>query len=51
MGEKTELELNEANVKPMTKNFKVNLKKGNVLFVKREIWMKTLNSAVTAVQS
>jgi len=30
LGEKTELELNEANVKPMTKNFKAKLKKGNV---------------------
>ena len=30
LGEKTELELNEANVKPMTKNFKAKLKRGNV---------------------
>lgn len=30
LGEKSELELNEANVKPMTKNFKAKLKRGNV---------------------
>ena len=30
LGEKSELELNEANVKPMTKNFSANLKRGNV---------------------
>ena len=30
LGEKSELELNEASVKPMTKNFKAKLKKGNV---------------------
>ncbi len=30
IGEKSELELTAANVKPMTKNFSANLKKGNV---------------------
>ncbi len=30
LGENSELELNEANVKPMAKNFKAKLKKGNV---------------------
>ncbi|MEC9049911.1 MAG: FecR family protein, partial [Candidatus Neomarinimicrobiota bacterium] len=30
IGEKSELELNEADVKPMAKNFNANLKKGNV---------------------
>ena len=30
LGEKSELELNEANVKPMTKNFSANLKRGSV---------------------
>jgi len=30
LGENSELELNEANVKPMEKNFKAKLKKGNV---------------------
>jgi len=30
LGENSELELNEANVKPMVKNFKANLKRGNV---------------------
>ena len=30
LGEKSELELNEASVKPMVKNFKASLKRGNV---------------------
>ncbi|MFQ6678282.1 MAG: FecR domain-containing protein [Fidelibacterota bacterium] len=30
LGENSELELNEASVKPMVKNFKANLKRGNV---------------------
>ena len=46
IGEKSELELNEADVKPMSKNFNANLKKGNIWVSAKAAFGEKKNIAV-----
>jgi len=46
IGEQSELELNEADVKPMSKNFNANLKKGNVWVSAKAAFGEKKNIAV-----
>ena len=46
IGEKSELELNEADVKPMAKSFNANLKKGNVWVSAKAAFGEKKNIAV-----
>ena len=46
IGEKSELELNEADVKPMAKNFNANLKKGNIWVSAKAAFGEKKNIAV-----
>ena len=46
IGENSELELTEASVKPMTKNFSANLKKGNIFFSAKAAFGEKKNVSV-----